>query len=70
MLTAFRGDFLISIPLFYQDRFIIFISSFAYCYCLIFFKTISLLLCVLRDFSVLFPEIEIGTNRIESATCR
>ena len=46
------------------------ISSFAYCYCLIFFKTISLLLCVLRDFSVLFPEIKIGTNRIEPATCR
>ena len=35
-----------------------------------FLKTISLLLCVLRDFSVLFPEIKIGSNRIESATCR
>ena len=35
-----------------------------------FLKTISLLLCVLRDFSVLFPEIKSGSNRIESATCR
>ena len=33
-----------------------------------FLKTISLLLCVLRDFSVLFPEIKIGSNRIESTT--
>ena len=35
-----------------------------------FLKTVSLLLYVLRDFSVLFPEIKIGSNRIESATCR
>ena len=35
-----------------------------------FLKTISLLLCVLRDSSVLFSEIKIGSNRIESATCR
>ena len=46
------------------------ISDFAYCYGLIFFKTMSLLLSVRRDFSVLFRVIIIGSNRIQSATCR
>ena len=37
--------------------------------CFKFCKTITLLLSVRRDFSVLFHEIIIGSNRIQSATC-
>ena len=45
------------------------ISNFAYCYGLIFFKTMILLLAGLGDFSVRFREIILESNRIQSANC-
>ena len=45
------------------------ISNFAYCYGLNFFKTMSLLLSGLRDYSVRFREILPKSNRIQSANC-
>ena len=44
-----------------------FISNFAFCYGLMFSKTITLLLSVLWDFSVRCREITLGLDRIQSA---